>query len=301
LFNRAMRQDGGVCLVGAHAFGALAFAAGAMIFSSAEIAAATADDRCGKAAWFDGDGGLTASGERNQAGALTAAHRSLPFGTEVRVDNLGNGRSVVVRVNDRGSFKGSRIISVSRAAAEKLGMIEDGVAKVRLSVDGEDQPAGEACGESLTVASAEGDIDESAAIAETAPVVATLPPATVAISDGSMIGDDAMISEGTTISDDAMTDRFDAAFQPESWEESELRKVIEALLPRYWRRGSEVARTSPSASASVAIPWPALDGFTQVSVSRVYIADLWSTELTDPASARFERAGGATAVSLLTQ
>jgi rare lipoprotein A len=294
LFNRAMRQDGGVCLVGAHAFGALAFVAGAMIFSSAEIAAAAADDRCGKATWFDGDGGLTASGERNQAGTLTAAHRSLPFGTEVRVDNLGNGRSVVVRVNDRGSFKGSRIISVSRAAAEKLGMVEDGVAKVRLSVDGEDPPAGEACGESLTVASAEGDIDESAAIAETAPVVVTLPPATVAISDGPMISE-------AMISDDAMADRFEAAFQPESWEESELRKLIEALLPRYWRRGSEVARSGPSAAASAAIPWPALDGLTQVSMARVYIADLWSTELADPASARFERAAATTAVSLLTE
>lgn len=289
-----MRQDGGVCLVGAHAFGALAFVAGAMIFSSAEIAAAAADDRCGKATWFDGDGGLTASGERNQAGTLTAAHRSLPFDTEVRVENLGNGRSVVVRVNDRGSFKGSRIISVSRAAAEKLGMVEDGVAKVRLSVDGEDPPAGEACGESLTVASAEGDIDESAAIAETAPVVVTLPPATVAISDGPMISD-------AVISDDAMADRFEAAFQPESWEESELRKLIEALLPRYWRRGSEVARSGPSAAASAAIPWPALDGLTQVSMARVYIADLWSTELADPASARFERAAGTTAVSLLTE
>jgi hypothetical protein len=163
-----------------------------------------------------------------------------------------------------------------------------------LSVDGEDPPAGEACGESLTVASAEGDIDESAAIAETAPVVVTLPPATVAISDGPMISD-------AVISDDAMAVRFETAFQPESWEESELRKLIEALLPRYWRRGSEVARSGPSAAASAAIPWPALDGLTQVSMARVYIADLWSTELADPASARFERAAGTTAVSLLTE
>jgi rare lipoprotein A len=299
LFNRAMRQDGGVCLVGAHAFGALAFVAGAIIFSSGETMAA-ADDRCGKATWFDGDGGLTASGERSKAGALTAAHRSLPFGTEVRVDNLGNGKSVVVRVNDRGSFKGSRIISVSRAAAEKLGMINKGVAKVRLSVEGEDRPAGAGCGEALTVASAEGDIDESAAIPGTVPVVATLPPATVAISDGSTIPDEATISGDVTISDDAMADRFDAAFEPESWEESELRKVIEALLPRYWRRGSSVARIGQSATASAEIPWPALDGLTQVSVSWVYTADLWSTELADPTSAHFERAG-ATAVSLLTQ
>ncbi len=258
--------------------------------------AAAADSRCGKATWFDGSGGLTASGEHSQAGALTAAHTSLPFGTEVRVENLGNGKSVVVRVNDRGSFKGSRIISVSRAAAEKLGMISDGVAKVRLSLEGEERPAGEACGESLALASAEGDIDESAAtpktvpVAATAPGVTTFPPVSVAISDGTMSYEEETNSNGVTIADDAMADRFDAAFQPESWEESELRKLIEAVLPRYWRRGSNAA-----------IPWPALDGFTQVSVLRVHIADLWSTELADPASARFERAAGTTAVSLLTQ
>jgi hypothetical protein len=163
------------------------------------------------------------------------------------------------------------------------------VAKVRLTVAGEDQPAGKGCGEDLTVASAKDAVDEPAAIAETVPAATTLPPVSVAIADDSVI------------SDDAMADRFDTAFEPETWEESELRKLIEALLPRYWRRGSDVARTGPSASASVAIPWPALDGFTQVSVSRVYTADLWSTELADPASARFEHAAGATAVSLLTQ
>lgn len=267
---------------------------------------AAAEDRCGKATWFDG-GGLTASGERSNAGALTAAHRNLPFGTEVRVDNLGNGRSVVVRINDRGSFKGSRIISVSRAAAEKLGMIDEGVAKVRLTAAGADEPTGEGCGGDLTVASAE-EVDDSVGVAETVSlaetpprVVTTLPPVSVVISDGTAISDEATTSEGRTIPRDAMAGRFDAAFEPESWEESELRKLIEALLPRYWRRGSDIARKGPSASASVAIPWPALDGFTQVSVSRVFTADLWSTELADPASARFERVAGATAVSLLTE
>jgi rare lipoprotein A len=283
-----MRQDEGVCLVGAHAFGALAFAAGAMILSSSAAMAGPAGDRCGKAVWFDGRG-LTASGERNQAGALTAAHRSLPFGTEVRVDNLGNGRSVVVRVNDRGRFTRGRIISVSRAAAEKLGMISDGVARVRLSVAGEAEPVGEPCDGDLTVASAEGDVgsDESIAdpvsIAEPVSVEVPLPP------------------EPPTISDDAMAERFEGAFQPESWEESELRKLIEALLPRYWRRGSELAPAGASAPAAVDIPWPALDGLTQVSLARVYLAELWSTELADPASARFQRMDASTALSLLTQ
>jgi rare lipoprotein A len=64
--------------------------------------------------------------------ALTAAHPSLPLGTKVLVENLDNGRSVVVRINDRGPFAGNRIIDVSKAAAEKLDMMADGVANVRI-------------------------------------------------------------------------------------------------------------------------------------------------------------------------
>lgn len=70
------------------------------------------------------------------AGALAAAHRTLPFGTKVRVENLANGRSVVVRVNDRGPFSGGRIIDVTRGAAERLGMIRSGVARVKVTVVG---------------------------------------------------------------------------------------------------------------------------------------------------------------------
>jgi rare lipoprotein A len=66
--------------------------------------------------------------------ALTAAHRFLPFGTKVRIENVTNARSVVVRINDRGPFVAGRIIDVSKAAAEALDMIADGVADVRLSV-----------------------------------------------------------------------------------------------------------------------------------------------------------------------
>jgi rare lipoprotein A len=68
------------------------------------------------------------------AGALAAAHRSLPFGTRVRVDNLGNGRSVVVRINDRGPFVRGRVIDVTRGAAAALGMLGSGTASVRLTV-----------------------------------------------------------------------------------------------------------------------------------------------------------------------
>jgi len=66
--------------------------------------------------------------------AYTAAHRKLPFGTLVRVTNLYNGKSVVVRINDRGPFKRKRIIDLSYAAAKKIGMIEAGVVKVRIEV-----------------------------------------------------------------------------------------------------------------------------------------------------------------------
>ena len=69
---------------------------------------------------------------------LTAAHNTLPLGTRVRVANLDNGRAVVVRINDRGPFAKDRIIDLSKAAAEALGMIADGVATVRVTpVDGE--------------------------------------------------------------------------------------------------------------------------------------------------------------------
>ena len=88
----------------------------------------------GMASWYGKKfhGRLTANGERYNMDALTAAHPKLPFGTVVRVTSLDNGRSVVVRINDRGPFKKGRIIDLSRAAARKLHMIKRGVVKVRL-------------------------------------------------------------------------------------------------------------------------------------------------------------------------
>jgi rare lipoprotein A len=84
----------------------------------------------------------TASGERFDSGALTMAHPSLPFGTMVRVTNLRNGRSVVVRVNDRGPFVGTRIADLSQAAASEIGMMQKGVARARIEVlGGEAEPA----------------------------------------------------------------------------------------------------------------------------------------------------------------
>lgn len=75
-------------------------------------------------------GGRTASGEVSKPADLTAAHRSLPFGARVLVTNVRNGRSVVVRITDRGPYSHGRIIDLSRAAAVKLDMIDSGTANV---------------------------------------------------------------------------------------------------------------------------------------------------------------------------
>ncbi|AFZ49780.1 rare lipoprotein A [Dactylococcopsis salina PCC 8305] len=92
----------------------------------------------GKASWYGSrfHGRRTASGERFNAYAHTAAHRSLPFGTKVRVTNLRNGRSVVVRINDRGPSSRGRVIDLSRAAAQNIGMLRSGVAPVRIEIIG---------------------------------------------------------------------------------------------------------------------------------------------------------------------
>lgn len=88
----------------------------------------------GVASWYGGrfHGRRTASGETFDMHALTAAHKSLPFGTRVRVRNLDNGREVVVRINDRGPFTAGRVIDLSRAAAAALGFIQSGTARVAL-------------------------------------------------------------------------------------------------------------------------------------------------------------------------
>jgi rare lipoprotein A len=80
------------------------------------------------------DGHLTASGERYDMHALTAAHRTLPFGSRVRVTNLDNDRSVVVRINDRGPHVEGRVIDLSYAAARELQFIKQGTTRVRLEV-----------------------------------------------------------------------------------------------------------------------------------------------------------------------
>jgi peptidoglycan lytic transglycosylase len=90
----------------------------------------------GFASYYDSrfHGARTASGERYDEKALTAAHRTLPFGTHVQVTNLRNGRSVVVTITDRGPFARGRIIDVSRRAARKLDLLRSGTARVRLEI-----------------------------------------------------------------------------------------------------------------------------------------------------------------------
>lgn len=92
----------------------------------------------GLASWYGQrhQGHATASGEIYDTSKLTAAHRTLPFGTRLRVTNVENGRSVVVRVNDRGPWVKDRVLDVSMAAARALGMVGDGVARVEIVVLG---------------------------------------------------------------------------------------------------------------------------------------------------------------------
>lgn len=80
------------------------------------------------------DGHRTAYGERYNERDLTAAHPTLPPGTMVRVTNLENGRKVLLRINDRGPWSGDRVIDVSYAAAQMLGFVQDGLARVRVEV-----------------------------------------------------------------------------------------------------------------------------------------------------------------------
>ena len=105
--------------------------------SQPAIAASRPGVQVGLATWYGGGlhGGPTASGERFDKHALTAAHRTLPMNTRVRVTNQRNGHSVIVRINDRGPYGSKqRIIDVSEAAARELGMIEAGVVPVRVEV-----------------------------------------------------------------------------------------------------------------------------------------------------------------------
>jgi rare lipoprotein A len=106
--------------------GLIAFAANGAPVLATEVGVASVYDK-----QFNGK--RTASGERYDSGVLTAAHRTLPLGTEVKATNLANGKSVMVRINDRGPHVQGRIIDLSSSAAAALGL-SGGVARVKIEV-----------------------------------------------------------------------------------------------------------------------------------------------------------------------
>ena len=103
------------------------------ITTDQHAAARTKNSSVGIASFY-AEGSQTASGEKFDPRELTAASRTLPFGTRLRVTNVANGRSVIVRINDRGPFVAGRAVDVSYSAAETLGMVDQGTAKVKLDV-----------------------------------------------------------------------------------------------------------------------------------------------------------------------
>ena len=113
-------------------------AAASAAASAPPATASTAASETGKIAWYGRKfaGRKTASGEAFNPEALTMAHKTLPFGTRVKVTNPKNGKSVTVRVNDRGPTQADRVGDVSYAAARKLGMIKPGVIEAELTVVG---------------------------------------------------------------------------------------------------------------------------------------------------------------------
>jgi rare lipoprotein A len=109
----------------------------AILLIAGSVLMQNASAEIGRASWYAMTT-RTASGERCNPDNLTAAHRTLPFGTKVEVENLANGKKVVVRINDRGPFSRDRIIDVTRAAASQLGFVRQGSARVGLRIVAED-------------------------------------------------------------------------------------------------------------------------------------------------------------------
>jgi rare lipoprotein A len=113
---------------------------GAVFLIALPVLAQAGDSRSeigsGMASYYGSEfaGSRTASGERFDPGAMTAAHRTLAFHSKVAVTNLSNGKEVIVRINDRGPWGKGRIIDISHAAAKQIGMHRSGTAKVRLEL-----------------------------------------------------------------------------------------------------------------------------------------------------------------------
>lgn len=109
---------------------------GLAIFGLVRVLEDEATTQTGVASWYGPGfhGKKTASGERYDQNAMTAASRTLPLGTRVRVTNLENGKTAEVTINDRGPYVDGRIIDLSRAAARSLGFVETGTVRVRIDV-----------------------------------------------------------------------------------------------------------------------------------------------------------------------
>ncbi len=107
-----------------------------MTEEAAKTAAGTTSLGTGEASFYGPgfEGRPTANGERFNSAEMTAAHRTLPFGSKLRVTNTRNGQSVVVRVNDRGPYAHNRVIDLSKGAAQRIGMIQSGTANVKLEL-----------------------------------------------------------------------------------------------------------------------------------------------------------------------
>ena len=114
----------------------LAFASAGATVATTEVVYAGSKASAGTASYYGKrfHGRTTANGERFNMNAMTAAHKSLPFGTKVKVTNRNNGKSGVVRINDRGPYHGNRVIDLSRGAAAKIGMLNSGTARVSIQV-----------------------------------------------------------------------------------------------------------------------------------------------------------------------
>lgn len=114
-----------------------AFALTTLALSSTNLSASNTTKlfkQQGVASWYGGQfhGRTTASGEKFNMHSLTAAHRTLPLGTLVMVTNKANGKTVTVKINDRGPYSGNRVIDLSKAAAKELNMVSSGVANVKI-------------------------------------------------------------------------------------------------------------------------------------------------------------------------
>lgn len=112
-------------------FTRMAALAAAFVLSTTTLSGTSEASQTGMASYYK-SGKRTANGERFNPHGLTAAHRTLPFGTRVLVTNLKNGKSVIVRINDRGPFSHGRVIDLSLGAAKVVGLTASGVAKVKV-------------------------------------------------------------------------------------------------------------------------------------------------------------------------